>query len=129
MIVQNDDCENEQNSAQKAKSAGEKCEKPTLEGFKSSVFREKQKKKWEKRRTVHQILRCKLCFQQKTTQIICAKDAFHFLRNGVIMVTSYRTVNHDDLLLTFKTVRSEYRLLRILGLSVNPDDPQDYLLF
>lgn len=45
------------------------------------------------------------------------------------MVTSYRTVNHDDLLLTFKTVRSEYRLLRILGFSVNPDDPQDYLLF
>lgn len=53
VIVQNDDYENEQNRAQKAKSAGEKCEKATLEGFKSSVFQEKQKKKWKKRRTAH----------------------------------------------------------------------------
>ena len=78
---------------------------------------------------MHKILRGKLYFRQKLLGIICAKGVFHFLRNGVIMVTSYRTVNHDDLLLTFKTVRSEYRLLRILGLSVNLDDPQDYLLF
>ena len=122
MIVQNDDCENEQNSAQKAKSAGEKCEKPTLEGFKSSVFREKQKKKWEKRRTVHQILRSKLWFQQKTTQIICAKDAFHFWKNNGIMVTSYRRDIEKWLscFLHSKQFGMSSRLLRILGLRSEP---------
>lgn len=64
--------------------------KPRREGNKIQIFRKKRKRNVARGGNLQENLRCKTNFRQKMLRIICAKGAFHFWENGVIMVTSYR---------------------------------------